>query len=131
MLEEALAEDNNTGANLMNPAMSNAPTVLTEPEINGVPEINYMPMPGDEVLPPPPAPPIELNDNATEPSLNPTTITLPPVSNPVEPMPEVESTPTSAPEPAPTTLGSQPAMQDQIYAPQASNPSAFRIPGIQ
>lgn len=68
-----------------NPAVANTPSVPMTPEINGVPEINYMPMPGDEVLPPPPAP-----------------------------MP----------------LGPQPAMQDQVYVPQASDPGAFKIPGM-
>lgn len=76
MLEEALASvsDNpvtmdtpavsaspvtmDTSAIPANPAAMNTPTVPINPEINGVPEINYMPMPGDEVLPPPPAPPI-------------------------------------------------------------------------
>ena len=76
MLEEALASvsDNpvtmdtpavsaspvtmDTPAIPANPAAMNTPTVPINPEINGVPEINYMPMPGDEVLPPPPAPPI-------------------------------------------------------------------------
>jgi hypothetical protein len=27
-------------------------------------------------------------------------------------------------------LGPQPAMQDQIYNPQASDPNAFKIPGM-
>ena len=76
MLEEALASvsDNpvamdapavsaspvtmDTPAIPANPAAMNTPAVPINPEINGVPEINYMPMPGDEVLPPPPAPPI-------------------------------------------------------------------------
>ena len=30
----------------------------------------------------------------------------------------------------PTSLGSQPAMQDQVYNPQANDPSAFKIPGM-
>jgi len=34
--------------------------------------------------------------------------------------------PTSAAEP----LGPQPAMQDQVYTPQAADPSAFQIPGM-
>jgi len=33
------------------------------------------------------------------------------------------------PTPAPTPLGSQPVMQDQVYAPQAADPGAFKIPG--
>ena len=88
-----------------NPAMVGAPTVPANPEINGVPEINYMPMPGDEVLPPPPAPPIDMNTPAPE--------TAPVVAGDV-----------NAP------LGAQPAMQDQVYAPQAVDPGAFKIPGM-
>lgn len=43
----------------VNPATNVSPTVPDKPEINGVPEINYMPLPGDEVLPPPPTPPVD------------------------------------------------------------------------
>lgn len=90
-----------------NPAMSNAPTVPSNPEINGVPEMNYMPDPGTDILPPPPAPPIGIPENPTNPD------TSLPVAG------------------APTTpLGSQPAMQDQVYRPQAADPSAFKIPGV-
>ena len=90
-----------------NPALANAPAVPTNPEINGVPEMNYMPMPGTEILPPPPAPPIDL-----------------PESNPaVDPSMPVAGAPT-------TPLGSQPSMQDQVYRPQAADPSAFKIPGM-
>ena len=90
-----------------NPALANAPAVPTNPEINGVPEMNYMPMPGTEILPPPPAPPIDL-----------------PGSNPaVDPSMPVAGAPT-------TPLGSQPSMQDQVYRPQAADPSAFKIPGM-
>lgn len=126
MLEDALAEANDA-EDFTNPAVSSAPTVAAEPEINGVPEINYMPMPGDEVLPPPPTPPVNF-DSVPDPGLDavnpedPTT--LPPVSAPA-------TTPEPTPEPAPTSLGPQPAMQDQVYAPQVSNPAAFKIPGIQ
>lgn len=52
-----------------NPAASIAPSVPSNPEINGVPSINYMPMPGDEVLPPPPAPPIDMSSPAVTPSV--------------------------------------------------------------
>jgi nanoRNase/pAp phosphatase (c-di-AMP/oligoRNAs hydrolase) len=105
MLEDALAEaqaelsDPNTiiasPSDFPNPATAAAPAAATAPEINGVPDINYMPLPGDEVLPPPPTPPIDMN---------------------------------AAPTPA--QLGPQPAMQDQIYGAQASNPGAFQIPGM-
>ena len=77
-----------------NPALNSAPEVATTPEINGVPEINYMPPAGEDILPPPPAPPIDPN------SLE------------------------------PTSLGPQPAMQDQIYQPQAVSPGSFQIPGV-
>ena len=52
-----------------NPAASIAPSVPSNPEINGVPSINYMPMPGDEVLPPPPTPPIDMLSPAVTPSV--------------------------------------------------------------
>ncbi len=111
MLEDAISEDGGApvtptepivtapevleaSASLSNPAASLAPPVPSTPEINGVPEINYMPLPGDEVLPPPPAPPV---DFAT---------------------------------PSPVDLGGQPAMQDQVYTPQANSPDAFKIPGM-
>ncbi len=104
-----------------NPASSVAPSVPSNPEINGVPEINYMPLPGTEVLPPPPAPPINLEATAIPPEQTPST---------PEPTP---SAPTEAPQsisdPS-APLGPQPSMQDQVYGPQASDPSAFKIPGM-
>ena len=87
---------------LPNPAAGSAPFAASAPDINGVPDINYMPLPGDEVLPPPPTPPVDF-DNL-----------------------DIEA---PAPGPAPTPLGPQPAMQDQIYGAQAANPGAFQIPG--
>ncbi|MBR3132257.1 hypothetical protein IKG33_02520 [Candidatus Saccharibacteria bacterium] len=122
MLEEALANSNGTPAfsenpTFGNPALANAPAVSSAPEINGVPEMNYMPLPDEEILPPPPAPPIDMN-GASGPA-------APDFSNvtPIEPaMPVVE--------PTPEPLGPQPAMQDQVYQPQASDPGAFKIPGM-
>ena len=121
MLEEALAEAGeptqptaivNPPEEAGNPAASLAPSVPTAPEINGVPEINYMPLPGDEVLPPPPAPPVNFDDTPM-------------------PAPEAQTETTAAPEVAnPMDLGGQPVMQDQVYTEQASNPSAFKIPGM-
>ena len=105
-----------------NPAATNAPVVPTNPEINGVPEINYMPMPGEEILPPPPAPPINMDANSLQPTSEANSID-PSLVQPIAP-----ATPTQAPTPEP--LGSQPAMQDQIYGPQASDPGAFKIPGM-
>ncbi len=90
-----------------NPAVANAPTVSTTPEINGVPEMNFMPTAGDGILPPPPAPPIGMPQDTS--SLD----TALPIAG------------------APTTpLGPQPAMQDQVYRPQVSDPGAFKIPGM-
>ena len=124
MLEDALAGAGDASATpevnmpTENPAVASAPEVAANPEINGVPEINYMPMPGEEVLPPPPTPPIDMN----------------------APIPETVSTPEVAPAPVEVAepvaddtnepLGAQPAMQDQVYAPQAVDPSAFKIPGV-
>ncbi len=82
-----------------NPAAMNTPVAPTSPDINGVPEINYAPMPNNnDILPPPPTPPI------------------------TPAMPTIE--------PTPEPLGPQPAMQDQVYQPQVSDPSAFKIPGM-
>lgn len=65
MLEDALAE---AGENTANPATVAAPIVPTEPEINGVPEINYAPAANEELLPPPPAPPVDLNSTMLPPA---------------------------------------------------------------
>ena len=96
-----------------NPAAVNAPAVPAAPEINGVPEINYMPMPGDEVLPPPPTPPI-----------------MPDVETPapVVPTPEVPVSP-AAPAVTPEPV-SAPTPTASVQAPAASDPSAFKIPGM-
>ena len=120
MLEEALAEAgeptqptaivNPPEEPAGNPAASFAPAVPAAPEINGVPEINYMPLPGDEVLPPPPAPPVNFDENP-----------MPAPEAPAAPAPEVAN---------PMDIGGQPVMQDQVYTEQASNPSAFKIPGM-
>lgn len=152
MLEDAIsslgesvpADETQTSPNSAeNPASAMTPQTATTPEINGVPEINYMPLPGEEVLPPPPTPPIDMNSAAST-----TPVEQPVSSEPVvsEPAPVATSpTETATPEPVPTTmptvepvqpeatltsLGPQPAMQDQVYAPQAADPSAFKIPGM-
>ena len=143
MLEDALASSNagaNTGAGEMvggqnmtnstseiqdtagaaggfNPAVAGAPAVATTPEINGVPEINYMPMPGEEVLPPPPTPPIDMGAQSA-PAMNVDATTAP-----IAPAAPVE-------QPAPESLGAQPSMQDQVYRPQAADPSAFKLPDV-
>ena len=137
MLEEALV---NTPVQTMptpeistteNPAMTNAPAVPEAPEINGVPEMNYMPMPGEEILPPPPAPAIDMGATpipAMAPPAPTPTVETPPVASPAEVAPIQPAMP--APEPTPEPLGNQPAMQDQVYRPQANDPGAFKIPGM-
>lgn len=70
MLEDALAEANNA-SQTANPAASLAPSAPTEPEINGVPEINYAPASNDEILPPPPTPPIDFSSTMMPPQNNP------------------------------------------------------------
>ena len=99
-----------------NPASIMAPQVASAPEVNGVPEMNYMPMPGEEVLPPPPTPPIDMSST-------------PAPETPAEPVTPIQ--PATPPmESAPASLGPQPAMQDQVYAPQVNDPGAFKIPGM-
>ena len=129
MLEDALAgigangeaPSTEPGAIISNPAEASAPEVPSSPELNGVPDISYVPMPEEPVLPPPPAPPLGGIDSSSDnlsfgtPSFD--SATLPPV------------TPTSDPA-GPTSLGSQPAMQDQVYSPQLNDPGAFKIPGM-
>ena len=99
-----------------NPAASGAPVVPTSPEINGVPEMSYVPAPEADLLPPPPTPPIADMSQA-----------MPPADG-AEIQPITPATP--AVEPEPTPLGEQPAMQDQVYNPQANDPGAFKIPGM-
>ena len=94
-----------TNAPISNPAIDMAPPVSSEPEINGVPEMNYMPMPGDDILPPPPTPPIDLNSPVPTPAPD------------VIVAPEVTPTPTPTPTPEPT-----------LPAPTEPNPGSFQIP---
>lgn len=110
-----------------NPASMMTPSVPSTPEINGVPEINYMPMPGEEILPPPPTPPIDMSSSAPAAPAD--------LASPVAPIapaePVVPTQPSTQPiNPTLPSLGSQPAMQDQVYNPQASDPGAFKIPGM-
>ncbi len=73
-----------------NPAMSAAPAVATAPEINGVPEINYASMPGDSILPPAPAPNVDMSgmppslDSAAIPPAAPA-VTAPVIQQPTGP----------------------------------------------
>ncbi len=106
-----------------NPAVAGAPVVASTPEINGVPEINYMPMPGEEVLPPPPTPPIDMNADVAAMNTNATSANAGAMTEPIMPAAPVV-------QPAPEPLGAQPSMQDQVYRPQAADPSAFKLPGM-
>ena len=144
MLEDALEDvngetaTNESAAPAENPAAMNAPAVPDNPEINGVPEMNYMPMPDEEILPPPPTPPIDMS--GAMPTSESTTSAMPDsTATPAGPTTPVMSTGPIEPaapatEPEPTSLGEQPAMQDQIYGPQtaqgAADPGAFKIPGM-
>ena len=87
-----------------NPAAMGAPVVPNSPEINGVPEINYMP--NGEILPPPPAPPIEISQSP-----------MPSIPNIPEPTASMPSTPAPTPQPS-----SPPTM--------STDPAAFKIPGM-
>ncbi len=103
MLEEALAEPDITELPSATPITTAVPDIPdASSEINGIPEINYGPLPGDEVLPPPPAPPIDLSSPLPEPAL------------PEAPAPSATSEPSPvAPEPS-----------------SAPSPDAFQIPTL-
>ena len=121
MLTDALGSEMPVG----NPAMMSAPAVPSAPEINGVPEMNYTPAPGATVLPPPPAPPVGMGEAMPG-------VPQPPQAMGAMPVPDIQPIMPAAP-PAPETLeslGSQPAMQDQVYGPQSADPGAFQIPGM-
>lgn len=111
MLEEALAEagaaDDSPIGTIVSPSEEpttgsfNNPALNSAPEVASAPEINGVPEINYMPLP---------GDEV-----------LPP-----PPTPPIDlNTPTE-----PTSLGPQPAMQDQIYRPQAANPSSFQIPGV-
>lgn len=141
MLEDALSEIQATPTQPEtpivtppdNPAAMSAPAVPANPEINGVPEMNYMPLPDQEILPPPPAPPIDMSSlppsgspevppadfGTTLPSSEPTASTEP--AAPVEPI-----APATPPVSAPSTSPTEPT---QPTVP-AADPSAFKIPGM-
>lgn len=118
MLADAISEDGGapaipetpittTSEAYSNPAVSMAPPVPASPEINGVPEINYMPLPGDEVLPPPPAPPVDFSAPL------PTPPTMP------EEAPAFDMPAATPVTPAAPTVPETPA-----------TPDAFKIPGM-
>ncbi len=109
MLEEALegiksADLSKEEAVYSPPSPDENPASSSAPVVSGQPEVNGVP---------------EINYMPMPDE----TILPPPPTPPIEvasPMPE----------PTPEPLGSQPAMQDQVYQPQASDPGAFKIPGM-
>ncbi len=144
MLEDALNET-------MNPAAENAPVAPVEPEINGVPVMNYEPA-VDEILTPPPVPPVNVD---VPPATIETTFMEPVSQSAPEPQPIIEPQPISEPQPAYVaqpisepqpavmpetetmqmpTLSETPvapvAPQGQSYAPAPDDVSAFKIPNV-
>lgn len=122
MIEEAIAAPTTSSAPSMesslppvvNPATSSAPNITATPEVGAMPELNFgQNTNNDQLLPPPPAPPVDLS----APMPVPAPADLPPVANlgpegvaPVEPTNPISPTnPSAAP------------------APDAS---AFTIPGV-
>lgn len=121
----------NVVASSENPAAMMAPAVDTAAattEVNSAPQMEYMPLPGQEILPPPPTPPIDIN---TPTETVPMASDMNASSNAVPENTAGQGT-TAAPEAQaePMYLGKQPAMQDQVYTPQAVDPGAFKIPGV-
>ncbi|MBR2998625.1 hypothetical protein IKF34_02555 [Candidatus Saccharibacteria bacterium] len=107
MLEDALSSAGGSTPAAPEPITAeniNNPAALSAPAVSTAPEINGVPQ-------------INYATPADAPILP------PPPAPPIAP---------AAPMPAPTPepLGPQPAMQDQVYTPQAADPSAFQIPGM-
>lgn len=121
MLEEAIATPTSTETApmesalppLQNPAVASAPELSTTPEVNNMPEINYGQTADDQILPPPPTPPVDMNVSMPLP----TPTDLPPVQpiSAPEPAPVLESEP--APEPAPTPAEATPSSPDTFTIP--------------
>ncbi|MBR5027466.1 hypothetical protein IKX64_02700 [Candidatus Saccharibacteria bacterium] len=132
MLEDALNESTN-------PATVNAPVAPVEPEINGVPVMNYEPA-VDEILTPPPVPPVNVEVAPTEapmvaPEPMPEPMAKPEPQPVVEPQPVMESVvpemsvvePQPANEPQPVA----PQPTGQAYVPPAPDDiAAFKIPNV-
>lgn len=122
MLENAIAEPTTPNETPMasalppapNPAATSAPDVTNAPEATNLPEINYGQNPSDQLLPPPPAPPVDMN----APIPMPIPSDLPPATGAT---PAAPATPATPPTPTP---GVNPAVS---AAPDAS---AFTIPGV-
>ena len=141
MLEEALNSFKEVEANTnptmtpvdSNPAAMGAPSVPSNPEINGVPEMNYMPMPGDEILPPPPTPPIDMSVGGMPTPQMPPVSTGSPTSEPAQPT--SPATPASAPTspmtiPTSTTDASAASTESTPTSTPTTDPGAFKIPGM-
>lgn len=150
MLQDALDAANNSPVSFgapaamspsnINPATANAPAAMSTPEINGVPEMNYMPLPGQEILPPPPAPPIGMGNSFT--SSTPDAFNVP--TAPAQPtVPAQPTAPVAPPMPmlnpaiVPPPASAQPAEPPQPASapepstpPAAPDPGAFKIPGM-
>lgn len=142
MLEDALASSPDA-----NPAAMSAPQVDTDAEFNSIPEIDYMPMPGEGVLPPPVTPPIDMNmepasreEQATStpaPAPAPTTPIAPApttsTSSPVLPASSGPAIPQVLAPVIPPVASSIPKPQSPQPQPQSqpqADPSAFKIPGM-
>lgn len=111
-----------------NPAVAATPNVPTAPEINGVPEINYAPATDEAILPPPPAPPIDMTMPTPSVTVPEAQVASETPATPVAPEPIMPTVSSETPEDEPSVK--QPAMQDQVYTPQAADPGAFKIPGM-
>ena len=125
MLEEALSKvdtpksDTPITSPKDNPAAMNAPKVPTKPEVNGVPSMDYVPMPSEPVLAPPPAPPIDLSSPLPEGAP-----AVPKVEIVDEPKPEPTPNPVANSIPKPVSEPAQPSTDNN------PNPGAFKIPGM-
>jgi len=97
-----------------NPALTAAPIAPSAPEINGVPEMNFNAS-MDELLPPPPVPPVDMSNPLPTPELN---------MAPSPVMPEAPAAMEAPVEPA------APAEQPAPAAQPVNASSAFQIPGM-
>lgn len=151
MLEEALSDLTNPGSatalstdspnadssaapntlNIVsNPATASTPEVSSEPEINGVPEMNFMPPAGENILPPPPAPPIDMSADSLGASLPTPAVdtTAAPVAPTTPAEPATPAIPTVAPAASQAPAAAQPAVQAPTA--QSTDAGAFKIPGM-
>lgn len=126
-----------TQAEVSNPEVASASA-----SVSAEPTTSPLPMPDGNVLPPPP-PPFDPNSamGAVDFSPSVSSTSVPPTSDAgssdasngaVPTMPTVIPIAPATPEPEPehSYLGSNPAMQDQLYPPQANDPGSFQIPGM-